>query len=234
MAGHSKWAQIKRKKAVTDAKRGAVFGKLGRIISIAARGNPDPSTNLRLRNEIERARAANMPLENIERAVRRVSDKDASALEEIQLEFIGPGGAAIMVSAITDNSNRTINEIRQIIGKHDTRMVVPGSVSWMFRRSGIVRLSLNALPQDAALTAIDAGADDVHQEDGAVVVSCPPDRVDAVRSALGASVSSATVEWLPTTTHPVSDPDAQRTLEQVLHLLDDHDDVQDVQTNAIY
>jgi YebC/PmpR family DNA-binding regulatory protein len=234
MAGHSKWAQIKRKKAVTDAKRGAVFGKLGRVISIAARGNPDPASNLRLRTEIERARAANMPMENIERAIKRVSDKEQAALEEIQLEVIGPGGAAIIAAAITDNSNRTVNEVKQLVGKHGARMVVPGSVSWMFRRAGVIHLNPALTTEEVSLAAIDAGADDVRTDENDPVVLCPPDRIEAVRSAVGTGAVSSGVEWVPTNLHPLSDSHAQQALEELLQALDDQDDVQEVQTNASY
>ncbi len=143
MAGHSKWAQIKRKKAVADAQRGAVFGKLSRAISVAARGNPDPTTNLRLKGEVDRARAANMPADSIERAIRRVAEKDAAAFTEIQLEFIGPGGAAIVATGITDSTNRTLNEMRQLAVHHGIRMVGRGGASWAFRKTpdGLTPLS---------------------------------------------------------------------------------------------
>ncbi len=143
MAGHSKWAQIKRKKAVADAQRGAVFGKLSRAISVAARGNPDPATNIRLKGEIDRARAVNMPADSIERAIRRVAEKDAAALAEIQLEFIGPGGVAVVATGITDSTNRTLNEIRQLAVHHGIRMVGRGGASWAFTNTpaGLVPFS---------------------------------------------------------------------------------------------
>lgn len=173
MSGHNKWAQIKHKKAITDAKKGAAFSKLVRAITLAARGNPDPATNIRLRGEVERARAVNMPNENIERAIKKVADKDSAALAELQVELIGPGGVAIIVHAITDSSNRTINELKQLVSKAGGRMVPPGSLQWMFQKT----------------------------EHGLV----------------------------PTAPVPVSDPDALNTL---IGLLDEHDDVQNVFTNA--
>lgn len=132
MSGHNKWAQIKHKKAITDAKKGVAFGKLARAITVAARGNPDPATNVRLKAEVDRARAANMPIDNIERAIRRISDKDSNTLSDLQLELIGPGSIAIIAKAITDSSNRTINEIKQLCSRMGARLVNPGSVSWMF------------------------------------------------------------------------------------------------------
>jgi len=136
MSGHSKWSQIKHKKAIVDAKKGVVFGKLAKAISIAARGNPDPSTNLRLKGEIERARAANMPSDNIERAIRRVADKNASELSEVEVHLIGPGGVGIIVEAVTDNSNRTIMELKTLAAELGGRMAGQGTLSWMFRREG--------------------------------------------------------------------------------------------------
>lgn len=134
MSGHSKWSQIKHKKGIADAKKGALFGKLARAISVAARGNPDPTTNVRLKSEIDRARAVNMPSDNIERAIRRVSDKDTASLIEVQLELIGPGGVGIIATGITDNSNRTINEVKQVASKLGAHMAGQGSVAWMFKR----------------------------------------------------------------------------------------------------
>lgn len=147
MAGHSKWAQIKRKKAVTDAQRGKVFGRLARAITVAARGNPDPATNLRLKTEIERARQANMPLDSIERAIRRVSEKDAAQLKELQVAFIGPAGAGIRAHAITDNSNRTINELRLLAVRSGVRMVEPTAVAWMFNEDNPITVTLSPADQ---------------------------------------------------------------------------------------
>ncbi len=134
MSGHSKWSQIKHKKALADSKKGKAFGKLAQAISMAARANPDPAKNLRLKGEIERARAVNMPNESIQRAIRRVSEKDASALVDIQLEFIGPENSAIIVSAITDNSNRTIGDLKKIAASFGVHMVGRGAVLWMFQK----------------------------------------------------------------------------------------------------
>jgi len=233
MSGHSKWSQIKHKKGIADAKKGVAFGKIARAISIAARDNPDPSSNLRLKAEIERAHAVNMPGDNIERAIKRVTDKNASALVEIQLELIGPGGAAVVVNAITDNSNRTINELRQIATKAGAHLAGQGAALWMFKKSGVIRLREGA-DESLQLSAIDAGADDVQVQDGSVVVTTTPEKIGVVRSALGDAVVSASIELLPTTWTPVTDPHQQQQLESLLELLDEHDDVQGVFTNADY
>lgn len=133
MSGHSKWSQIKHKKAISDQKRSAAFGKLARLITIAARGNPDSKTNMRLKAAVDQARAANMPLDNIERAIQRTADKSQTALDEIRIEALGPGGAAIMISAITDNRNRTIAELRTLLANHGAKVVAEGSLVWMLR-----------------------------------------------------------------------------------------------------
>ncbi len=136
MSGHNRWSQIKRKKDVSDAKKGKVFSKLARFISIAARGNPDPKSNPRLKSAIENARAVNMPNENIERAINKVSDKDSAQLEELQIEALGPGGSALIIIAITDNRNRTIGEIKTLLMRMDAKLVSQGSLAWMFTKSG--------------------------------------------------------------------------------------------------
>ncbi len=234
MSGHSKWAQIKHKKAIADAKKGKVFGKLAKAIAVAARGNPDPATNLRLKGEIDRARAANMPSDNIERAIRRVSDKDSPDLSEILLEILGPGNAGLLVSAITDNSNRTIGEIKQIIQKNGGRLAGQGSVSWMFAKSGVIRLPAGPDAESIQLEAIDKGADDVRTDDGMIVILTRPEKLETVRSALGRHDAEAALEFVPTTLVPLPDPKDQQALEGLFSALDEHDDVQDVFTNADY
>ena len=233
MSGHSKWSQIKHKKAAADAKKSAVFGKLARAISVAARENPDPGTNLRLQAEIQRARAVNMPTDSIERAIKRVTDKDAAALHEIQLEFIGPGNAAVVVHAITDNSNRTISELRLIAANQGGRIADPGSVLWMFRKVGMVQATIDPASADALqLATIDAGADDVDITDGTLTAICPPEQLDRVRTALGSAVVSS--EMTTIAPNPVTIPDEaiRGQLESFIEALDGQDDVQDVFTNA--
>ena len=233
MSGHSKWSQIKHKKAIADAKKGAAFGKIARAIALAARDNPDPSSNLRLKAEIEKARAVNMPSDNIERAIKRVSDKSAAALTEIQLELIGPGSAAIIVTAITDNSNRTLNELKQIATRAGARIAGQGAVSWMFKKTGVIRLHGQA-DEALQLAAIDAGADDVRTEDDTTTVYTAPETMAAVRDALDDAVASADVELVPSNGAPIPDTAQQHQLESLLEALDGQDDVQGVYTNAEY
>jgi YebC/PmpR family DNA-binding regulatory protein len=132
MSGHSKWSQIKHKKGIADQKRGQLFSKLSKLISVAARSNPDPATNPRLQNAIEHARTFNVPKDNIERAIKRAQDKDAAALDEISIQAIGPSSVALIIQAITDNRNRTINEVKKILSDHDSKMAGEGSLNWMF------------------------------------------------------------------------------------------------------
>ena len=132
MSGHSRWSQIKHKKGITDKKRGQLFSKLSKLISLAARKGADPLSNLELKNAIEQARSFNMPSESIERAIKKISDKSAAQLEELSMEAIGPGGIALRIKAITDSHNRTISEVKKILNDHGSKMVPPGSISWMF------------------------------------------------------------------------------------------------------
>jgi YebC/PmpR family DNA-binding regulatory protein len=235
MAGHSKWAQIKRKKAVADAKRGALFGKLARAISVAARGNPDPATNLRLKGEVERARAVNMPADSIDRAIRRVTEKESATLEEVTIEIVGPAGSAIIAQGITDNTNRTVHEVKQLATKHGARMAGEGSLLWMFRVTGIIRIPIAGQDEAALqLAAIDAGATDVSLIDGFLVVACEPADFERVRGALPAPASEATLELIPTTTTPLPSPADQEKLGALMDALDDLEDIQHVFTNADY
>ena len=132
MSGHSRWTQIKHKKSLTDQKRGQLFSRISKAITLAARKGTDPKTNIALQNAIEQARAMNMPNDNIERAIKKVSEKDSAQLEEITVEAIGPGGVALRIKGVTDNKNRTISEIKKILSNHEAKMVQPGSISWMF------------------------------------------------------------------------------------------------------
>lgn len=226
MSGHSKWSQIRHKKAITDAKKGKAFSKLSRAITVAARGNPDPTTNIRLKSEVERARAVNMPLENIERAIRRTTDA-SSALDELTLEFIGPGNTGIVVQAITDSSNRTISELKQLAASLGGHMAGQGSALWMFKKAGFILLKGFASPE-LQLAAIDAGADDVVEEDNSCIILTPPEKLDTVRRALGEAVESSELTLIPVTPGPAMNEDAQRALDALLSSLEDHDDVQAV------
>lgn len=235
MSGHSKWSQIKHKKAVTDAKRGALFGKLARAITVAAKDNPDPETNNRLKDEITHARAANMPSDNIERALKRVSEKDAVALTELQMEFLGPGNVALIVTAITDSRNRTIGELKTIAARHGGSLAAPGSISWMFSRTGIITASLaEDLSDELQLRAIDAGATEVQYEQGALTILTAPEALSSVAQALSLPDAHLSVTLLPITPHPLPDLSDQRALEKLIDHLDEHEDTQTIITNAEY
>jgi YebC/PmpR family DNA-binding regulatory protein len=237
MAGHSKWKQIKRQKGVTDAKRSQVFTKLGREVTVAAkRGGPDPEMNPRLRLAIEKAREANMPKENIERAIAKGSGEGGEAnLEEIVYEGYGPGGAAIIIEALTDNRNRTVSDIRNALAKAGGSLGESGSVSWVFETRGVITLEPGgADADDLALIAIDAGADDVKVDDGAVEVYTKPDALEDVRRALaeaGIGVASAEIAAMPKTTVALNSHQAGQVL-RLLDKLDELDDVQRVSSNA--
>ncbi|MGQ9674438.1 MAG: YebC/PmpR family DNA-binding transcriptional regulator [Chloroflexota bacterium] len=230
MSGHSKWAQIKRQKASTDARRGQMFTKLGREITVAARAGGDPESNFRLRLAIQRARDANMPLENIERAIKRATGgADSAALEEITYEGYGPGGAAILIEAMTDNRNRAVSEIRNVFTRAGGSLGESGCVAWLFDPRGVITIDPEGQDSDdIALLAIDAGAEDVKTEDHSVEVYTNPGDLEQVRRALEehrVKVVSAETEMVPKTTIEL---DAKAS-EQVLRLMDKLEELDDVQ-----
>ncbi|MFO0971161.1 MAG: YebC/PmpR family DNA-binding transcriptional regulator [Candidatus Saccharimonadales bacterium] len=197
MSGHSKWSTIKRQKEATDAKRGAVFTKIGNQIAIAARGGTDPSANSVLALAIERAKAANMPLANIQRAIDRVADKSAAQLEEVVYEGYGPGGIGIIIEAATDNKNRTYPEVRTALTKNGGTMAEPGSVAFQFTRKGVIRVAASG--EDALLTILDAGAEDAVEEDGEIIVYTAATDLSKVNSELkatGLEVSDASWQYV--------------------------------------
>lgn len=237
MAGHSKWKQIKRQKGITDVKRSQVFTKLGREVTVAAKqGGPDPEMNPRLRLAIEKAREANMPKDNIERAIAKGSgEAGEAALEEIVYEGYGPGGAAIIIETLTDNRNRTVSEIRNAFAKGGGSLGEAGSVSWVFETRGVITVEANgADPDDLAMRAIDAGAEDVRVDDGAVEVYTTPEALDDVRRALaegGVGIASAELSAIPKNTVALDVHQADQVL-RLLDRLDELDDVQRVSSNA--
>ena len=232
MSGHSKWSTIKHKKALVDAKRGALFGKLARAISVAAKDNPDPETNSRLKDIIQQARAANMPKDKIESAIKKTDGQDVSALTEVQFEFIGPGEAAIIATGITDNNNRTVGELKKLAADHGARMVNQGSVAWMFKRMVLSQGRVAADADAQQLALIDAGADDVSLDDNTLMVTSPLENAEAVKRALGDAHIESRFSFVATTPHTVSDGAVSEKLRSFLEALDDHDDIQDVSTNA--
>ena len=232
MSGHSKWATTKRQKAVVDAKRGAVFTKLGNQIAIAARGGTDPAMNPSLAMILEKARAANMPKANIERAIARVSDKNAAALSEELYEAYGPGGVAIIIEAATDNKNRTMPEVRHTLDKNGGRLAEPGSVMFQFTRKGVIFTKQKG--DEIMMSALEAGAEDVlDEEDGTTIYTVAGD-LAKVREALiasGVEIDSAELQYVPNNTVELDDEQAEK-VEKILTAVDDLDDVTAVHTNA--
>jgi YebC/PmpR family DNA-binding regulatory protein len=236
MSGHSKWATIKRKKGAADAKRGKVFTKLIREIATAARlGGGDPNGNPRLRLVMDKARAANMPKDNIERAIQKgVGGGEGEAFEEVVYEGYGPGGTAIMLRALTDNRNRTVGEVRHVLTKYGGNLGSSGCVAYLFEKRGLMTFERRGLDPDALLeAALDAGAVDVVDESDAVDVVTAPGDLDDVRSALAArgfTPASAEVSMEAGTTVKLQGEQAKTMLE-LADALDDLDDVQGVYAN---
>jgi YebC/PmpR family DNA-binding regulatory protein len=236
MSGHSKWATIKRKKGAADAKRGQLFTKIGRELTIAARnGGGDPNGNITLRLLVTKARAANMPKENIERAIKRgTGELEGTVLEEITYEAYGPHGSALMIKALTDNRNRTVAELRATLTRHNGRMSEVGSVAWMFDQKGVITIEPKGKdPDELALAVIDMGAEDVNVEAHTVEVYTTPSDFHKVQHALEAQhieSESAQLEFVPKNKMELSPDDTAATLKLV-ELLEELDDVQNVYTN---
>ena len=233
MSGHSKWATTHRQKAIVDAKRGAIFTKIGNQIAIAARGGTDPTTNSALAMAIEKAKAANMPNANIQRAIDRVNDKNAAALEEVTYEAYGPGGVGIIVEAATDNKNRTYPEIRTALTKNGGTMADAGSVMFQFTRKGVIRVA--ATGEDALLQVLDAGAEDAVEESGGLTVYTDMKDLAKVRAALvqaGLNVEDAELQYVANNDVPVDDIETARKLMKVLDAVEELDDVTNVHTTA--
>lgn len=237
MSGHSKWATIKRKKAATDSARGKVFSRIIREITIAARaGGGDPAANIRLRQGIDAAKAANMPAANIERAVQRgTGEVEGVTYDEVTYEGYGPGGIAILIDVATDNRNRTVGEIRNLFTKNGGNLAEAGSVGWMFEPRGLIEIETGGRAADAILeSAIEAGAEDVEFGDGdTATVSTAPTALDAVRQVLvaaGETVVSAELSKIPTTTIELDEKGAASAL-RLVELIENQDDVQKVYAN---
>lgn len=233
MSGHSKWSTIKREKGLKDAKRGAVFTRLGNLIAIAARGGVDPLMNATLYMAIEKAKQANMPAVNIQRAIDRVSDKNAAVLEEITYEAMGPGGIGIIIEAATDNRNRTFPEVKNAISKNGGRVADPGSVMFQFTRKGVIRVA--ATGEDALLTVLDAGAEDAVEEDGELIVYTELKDLAKVRSAIIAAelkVIEADLQYVPNSMVEIDDVEVAQKIVNLLDAIDELDDVVSVHNNA--
>ncbi|HEX3243032.1 MAG TPA: YebC/PmpR family DNA-binding transcriptional regulator [Solirubrobacterales bacterium] len=236
MSGHSKWSSIKHKKAATDAKRGKMFTKLARAITVAARdGGGDPDGNPTLATAIQKARDASMPKENIQRAIDRGTGAgaDAAAIEHVIFEGYGPGGAAILVEALTDNRNRTSADVRFAFNKHNGSLGEPGSVAWIFEKRGVIAVDGGRYSEDDLMPAIDAGAEDVRDEEDLLRVLSEPGDLATVRQALesaGVEVESADIAMEPKSTVEVRGNDA-KSLLGLIETLEEHDDVDSVHAN---
>ena len=232
MSGHSKWATTKRQKAVVDAKRGALFTKIGNQIAIAARQGTDPSMNPSLAMVLDKARHANMPKANIERAIARAADKSSAALIEETYEAYGPGGVGIVIEVATDNKNRTMPEVRHTLDKNGGRMAEPGSVMVQFELKGVIVISEKG--EDALMAALEAGAEDASEEDDGIEIITPASDLMKVRNSLkeaGLTITSAELQYVPTNYIPVEGESAEK-LEKLLSAIDDLDDVTNVYANA--
>lgn len=233
MSGHSKWSTIKREKGAKDAKRGAIFTKIGNQIAIAARSGADPAMNSALALAIEKAKAANMPVANIQRAIDRVSDKNAAQLEEATYEAMGPGGIGIIIETATDNKNRTFPEVRTALTKNGGRIADAGSVMFQFARKGVINVA--ATGEDALLTILDAGAEDAVEEGDEIIVYTDQKDLAKVRTAIveaGLEVSSAELQYVANNSVPITEQETADKVLKVLDALDDLDDVTNVHTNA--
>jgi YebC/PmpR family DNA-binding regulatory protein len=236
MSGHSKWHTIKHKKGAADAKRGKIFTRLIKELTVAARaGGGDPDMNPRLRTIIAEAKASNMPRENIERAIRRgTGEEPGVSYEEIMYEGYGPGGVALMIQTLTDNKNRTVGEIRFILGKHNGNLAAENSVAWMFSRKGQIVVEKSKADEDKLLNAaLDAGADDMNDDGEAWEIVSAPEKFEAVRDAikaLGVEVANAEVAMIPQNYIKLQGKEAQQMLK-LFEAIDDQDDVQHVWAN---
>ena len=236
MAGHSKYKNIMYRKGAQDKKRSAMFSKLSREITVAAKmGLPDPDANARLRAAIIAARAQSMPKDNIQRSIDKASAGDAENYEEIRYEGFGPGGVALIVEALTDNRNRTASEVRHVFAKNDGNLGTSGAVAWLFERRGVLLVDADrAEEDDVVLAAADGGADDVTQDGSSFQVTTTPENLTAVREALesaGIPVDSAETTMVAKTTVELGDEAAARKTLRLIDALEDLDDVSEVYAN---
>lgn len=232
MSGHSKWSTIKREKGAKDAARGAVFTKLGNAIAIAARGGTDPDTNFSLRLAIDRAKASNMPLANIQRSIDRVKDKNAAQLQEVLYEGYGPEGVAILVECATDNVNRTYPDVKLAFSKHGGNIAEKGAVAFQFDRKGMIRVK--ATGDDLLMQALEAGAEDVQEDGDESLIYTDSKELAKVRdslSAAGVEVSEAELTYVPNTTVEITDEKTAGKIMRLMDALEASDDVSNTHVN---
>lgn len=232
MSGHSKWSTIKREKGAKDAARGAVFTKLGNAIAMAARSGTDPDTNFSLRLAMDKAKAANMPSANIQRAIDRIKDKSAAQLQEVLYEGYGPGGVAILVETATDNINRTYPEVKLAFSKHGGSIAEKGAVAFQFERKGMIRV--RGTGDDLMLQALDAGAEDMQEEGNESIIYTAPTDLAKVRDTLkdaGIEITEAELTYVPSSTVEITDADTAGKIMRLMDALDDCDDVTNTHVN---
>lgn len=235
MSGHSKWSTIKRQKGAKDAQKGAVFTKLGNAIAVAARSGADPDMNFALRLAMDKARAANMPLANIQRSIDRGAGKLGGAtIEEVTYEGYGPGGIAVIVECATENKNRTYPDVRLAFSKNGGSLAEPGSVAFQFTRKGVIRAGFSGDADEAMLAAIDAGAEDAESEGDELIVYTEAKELTKVRDSLqaaGLAVKEAELAFVPNSTVEITDPETSRKAMNLMDALDELDDVTNAHTN---
>ncbi len=236
MSGHSKWHSIRHKKAATDAKRGKVFTKIIKEITVAARiGGGDPNANPRLRLAVDKAREANMPNDNVDRAIKKgTGELEGVSYEEIVYEGYGPNGVALMFDIVTDNKNRTVAEIRKILSKAGGNLGESGCVSWMFEKKGIILIPKNSTTEDELMeVALDAGADDIQEVDDSFEVSTSVEDFESVKNVLTEkefNIESSDILRIPTNTVKLDDDKAEKIIK-LMEQLEEHDDVQNISAN---
>jgi YebC/PmpR family DNA-binding regulatory protein len=232
LSGHSKWSTIKRQKAAKDAARGAVFTKLGNAIAIAARAGIDPETNFSLRIAIDNAKAANMPSANIQRSIDRIKDKNAAQLQEVLYEGYGPGGTAILVECATDNINRTYPDVKLIFSKHGGNIAEKGAVAFQFDHKGMIRVK--GTGDDVLMQALEAGAQDVQEENNESLIYTDPKELAKVRDKLAAAslhITSAELTYVPNNIVEVTDASTAGKVMRLMDAFDESDDVVNTHVN---
>lgn len=244
MSGHSKWHQIRHKKTISDQKKGQIFSKLAKLISVAAKDGTDPETNPKLKSAIEKAREFNLPNENIQRAIKRAGSEGKTNLEKLTIEAIGPSNIAILIEVITDNKNRALAEIKNILSKNDSKMAASGSLIWQFDQKGVIYLPIKDLEklkrglsqEDLELQIIEAGAEDISKENDRLIVYTKPEDLYKVKTNLQGNeieVESAGLEFIPKIPIKIEDIETKTKLNRLFELLDENDDVSEIYSNAI-
>ena len=231
MSGHSKWATIKRSKGAADAKRGVIFTKLSKNVSLAAKNGKDPDMNSALRSAIDAAKAANMPKDNIERAILRgAGELPGQNIEEITYEGYGPDGVALLIRCATDNTNRTSTFIKTALKKQGGKLGGPGTVGYLFTQRGVLRS--DNTNEDMQLQAMDAGAEDIVEEDDGLTLYTAVSDLEAVKNALGEAVNYSDIEWVPSVRVAIENNDTRGKMEKLVEVLEENEDVVELQHNA--